>query len=187
MNQQRQIKVWDPLVRSFHWTLVIAFCIAFATEDEWMDLHVNAGYLIIALLSIRVLWGFIGTRHARFSDFIHPPKVVIDYLRAIANLSAKRHLGHNPAGGAMILALLVMLLLTCLTGIAVYGAEGMGPLDAWLYDVGSFGHEALEEVHEFLANTVLLMVFIHVGGVVVESLLHKENLVRSMFSGYKRT
>ena len=136
-----QIRVWDPAVRLFHWSLVAAFAAAYLSGDEWMSLHVNAGYLIGALLVFRILWGYVGPRHARFRDFVRPPAEVVAYLRQAARLSAPRHLGHNPAGGAMILALLVSLALTVLSGIALYGTTDFaGPL-AGLQAWGALGVE----------------------------------------------
>ena len=186
MNRQTEINVWDPLVRLFHWMLVIAFGVAWLTEDEWMTLHSYAGYLIVALLLFRLFWGVIGPRHARFSDFVKSPSAVIGYLKDLTKLRAKRYIGHNPAGGAMIVALLICLVMTTLTGLLAYGATGSGPLNGMFVMSASFGSEWLEEVHEFFANFTLLLVVVHVGGVAFESLLHKENLVRSMFTGTKR-
>jgi cytochrome b len=185
MKAHSDIKVWDPLVRVFHWTLVSAFAVAWLTEDELMTLHAFAGYLISGLLVVRVIWGLIGTRYARFSDFVKPPRKVIAYLKDLARLKAKRTLGHNPAGGAMILALLVMLTITVLSGLLAYGAEGMGPLTEVFRHKASYGSEFFEEVHEFFAHVTLILVFVHLGGVALGSLLHRENLVRAMFTGRK--
>ncbi len=182
----KEIKVWDPLVRLFHWSLVVAFLVAYISEDDFMTLHTYAGYTIMGLLAFRLVWGVIGTRHARFSDFVRPPHEVLAYLKDMAALKAKRYLGHNPAGGAMIVALLVSLLLTTLSGLGAYGIEGGGPLAGWLYGVGEFGKEALEEVHEFFANFTLLLICIHVAGVLLGGILHRENLVRAMFTGTKQ-
>lgn len=186
MSQQREINVWDPLVRLFHWTLVGAFTVAWLTEDEWMTLHSYAGYLIMGLLLFRLFWGVVGPRYARFSDFVKKPDTVLGYLKDLTVLRAKRYIGHNPAGGAMIVALLLSLLVTTLTGLLAYGAVGSGPLSGFLPVSFGYGSEWMEELHEFFANFTLLLVVIHVGGVVFESLFHKENLVRSMFTGTKR-
>lgn len=185
MKDSQDIKVWDPMVRIFHWGLVAMFIIAYATEDELMTVHAYAGYTIIGLLVFRLVWGFIGTRHARFSDFVRPPREAVAYVKDMAALRAKRFLGHNPAGGLMIVALLLSLLLTTLTGLAAYGVEGSGPLAIGLAGAGEFAEEALEEIHEFFANFTLLLVGIHVAGVILGSILHGENLVRAMFTGRK--
>ncbi len=182
----KEVTVWDPFVRLFHWTLVLAFFVAWFTEDDWLDLHVWAGYTVLALVLARILWGFVGTRHARFRDFVRPPADVKAFLQQTLAGRAPRYLGHNPAGGAMIVLMLVMLLLVGLTGLAVYGMEeAAGPL-AGLAGAPEWLEDALEEVHEFLANAMLLLVAIHVAGVIVESLIHHENLVRAMITGRKR-
>lgn len=181
------IKVWDLLVRFFHWTLVLAFSIAYITEDDFIVLHSWAGYFIIGLLLVRIIWGFIGTRHARFSDFVFSLEKVKNYIKDILAFKAKRYIGHNPAGGAMIILLIITLILTSLTGLLVYGAgEHAGPLAGWFGQRNEFWAEVFEEVHEFFANVTLFLVLVHVAGVIYESLLHHENLVRAMVTGYKR-
>jgi len=187
MAANKRIKVWDPLIRIFHWTLVGAFAVAYLTEDEWLDLHVFAGYLIIGLLAVRLVWGFFGTRYARFDDFVKPPREALNYLKGILSHRSKRYLGHNPAGGLMILALLVSLLITSLSGLVTYGIEGFGPLAHWLQGYGIWDDETFEEIHEFFANFTLLLVGVHLAGVLVGSLAHGENLVRAMITGVKRT
>ncbi len=187
MNHQQEIRVWDPLIRLFHWTLVAAFATAWLTEDEWMTMHSYAGYTVAGLLAFRLVWGFVGPRYARFSDFVKSPNRVIGYLKELAALRSERYLGHNPAGGAMIVALLLCLVATTLTGMLAYGATGAGPMVDLFANHSSYGSEWLEEIHEFFANFTLLLVVVHVGGVIFESRLHKENLIRSMFTGMKRS
>ncbi len=182
----KEIKVWDPAVRIFHWSLVAAFIVAYVSEDDLMTVHAYAGYLIAGLLIFRVAWGFIGTRHARFSDFVRSPNEVLAYLKDMVALKARRYLGHNPAGGAMIIALLVSLFITTLTGLCVYGIEGAGPLAGGLAGAGEFAEDALEEVHEFFANFTLFLICIHVAGVILGGIFHAENLVQAMFTGIKR-
>lgn len=190
MSAPNEVKVWDLFVRVFHWSLVAGFFTAYLVEDELLGLHVWAGYLALSLVLLRLVWGFVGPAHARFADFVFAPSVVLGYLKQVLTLRAPRYLGHNPAGGAMILALLASILLTGLTGLVLYGAEVPG---VWMSDVsaalgiqGEAGAETFEEVHEFFANLTLLLVAVHVAGVAVESLLHRENLVRAMFTGRKR-
>ena len=187
MNDTNEIKVWDPLVRIFHWSLASAFFIAYLTEDDWMDVHAYAGYTIAGLVAFRLVWGLIGTRHARFGDFVRSPRDVLAYLKDMALFHPKRYLGHNPAGGAMVVALLVSLVITVLTGISVYGAEeSAGPLAGVLANAPEFVGEVTEELHEFFANFTLFLVVLHVVGVVLAGLQHGENLVRSMINGKKR-
>lgn len=184
-----EVKVWDPLVRVFHWTLVTAFFTAYLTEDGegLLGIHTFAGYTVLGLVLVRLLWGLVGTRHARFADFVRGPGTVLGYLREVLTLHPRRYLGHNPAGGLMIVLLLVSLLATTVFGMAIYAAEEQaGPLVGWLGGVDGFWKEAFEGLHEFFANLTLLMVAVHVAGVLVESLLHGENLVRAMITGRKR-
>lgn len=185
----REVKVWDPLVRVFHWTLVIGFFTAYLTEGEedTLFLHTWAGYSVAGLVLVRVLWGLIGTRHARFRDFVFRPAQIKAYLGDVLRLKPQRYLGHNPAGGAMIVLLLSSLTCTALFGMGLYAVEdNAGPLAAWLGGLGESWEDVFEEVHEFFANFTLLLVGMHVAGVAVESFLHRENLVRAMFTGRKR-
>ncbi len=185
----REVKVWDPLVRVFHWTLVIGFFTAYFTEgeEETLTLHTWAGYTVLGLVLVRLLWGFVGTRHARFSDFVYRPSTVKDYVLSVVKLDPRRYLGHNPAGGLMIVVLLASLVLTTCFGMALYAVdEQAGPLAGWLGTLGESWEDAFKEVHEFFANFTLFLVVVHVAGVIVESLLHGENLVRAMFTGRKR-
>ena len=187
MNTAREIKVWDPLVRLFHWTLVAAFTTAYLTEGEFLNIHTLAGYTVLGLLVFRLAWGLVGPRHARFSDFVYSPRMILSYLKQVLTLRALRYIGHNPAGGAMILALLLSLLITTVSGVALYGADRWeGPLAGLLMDIDEFWIDALEEIHEFFANFTLFLVVMHVIGVLWESLLHRENLVRTMINGRKR-
>ncbi len=186
MTDTTQIRVWDPLVRFFHWSLVSAFTIAYLTEDDFLTVHSWAGYLILALLGIRIIWGLIGSRYARFSDFIYSPANIIEFLKDTLKFKAKRYLGHNPAGGAMVILLMISLLITTITGIFLLGADDhSGPLAFLFIQSADFWEDILEEVHEFFANFTLLLVFIHIAGVLVESVLHKENLVSAMINGFK--
>ena len=187
MKQQETIKVWDPFVRIFHWGLVLAFTVAYLTEEDILSIHTLAGYVVLGLLSLRLVWGVIGPRYARFSDFTYSLSSIRTFLKDTLNFRAKRYLGHNPAGGAMILLLIISLLLTSFTGLAIYAAaEHAGPLAGIFTNSGEFMEEALEETHEFFANFTLFLVFIHIAGVIIESLIHRENLAKSMVTGYKR-
>jgi cytochrome b len=186
MSEPSGIKVWDPLVRVGHWTLVAAFFTAWFSEDL-LGLHVWAGYVVLAVAAVRVAWGFIGTRYARFSDFVRPPRAVWRNLRDIALMRPEHFAGHSPAGGAMVVALLLGLAATCVTGVALYGtAEGAGPLAGAMSGASGRIEHWLEETHEFFANLTLWLVALHVVGVVLASFTHRENLVRSMLNGRKK-
>ena len=187
-NSTNTVKVWDPFVRLFHWTLVLSFFIAYITEEDFLVIHSFAGYTVLALLLLRIVWGLIGTRHARFSDFTYSPQTIKAFIKDTLSLRAKRYLGHNPAGGAMILLMIISLLITTVTGMAIYGIEEQaGPLASWYIQGDSLWADVFEEIHELFANFTVLLVFIHVAGVIIESFIHKENLVKSMVDGNKRS
>ena len=190
MNSVRQarIKVWDPLIRSVHWLLLLSFVTAYATIKTGMqELHMICGYLLCALLLIRMVWGLIGSTYARFSSFVYHPLTVMDYLQSIFRGNPQRHLGHNPAGGMMVISLLLLLLAVALSGLVILAAiEYEGPLlgftaglsDAWAY--------RFENFHRLAVDVVWVMVAMHIIGVTLASVHHRENLVLSMFNGYKK-
>lgn len=177
------VKAWDPLVRVFHWSLVFFFLLAFATEDDWMNLHVWAGYAVAMLVGFRLLWGVIGTRTARFLTFIKSPQAAMRHLGAMLSGKAPHYLGHNPVAAMMVVALLGSISLVAFSGLVLIAAEGQGPLAGTIF--AGIDGEAMEETHEFFANFTLLLVFAHVAGVVVSSLLEGENLVKAMINGRK--
>ena len=206
MTAAKTVKVWDLPVRLFHWSLVASFAIAYVTGEELETLHAWFGYIIIALISFRVVYGFVGSKYARFSDFMTTPATAITYVKNMFSGSPKHYVGHNPAGGWMIIVLLVSLALSSWTGLEAYAVEGHGPLasdnislissayadsddDEDRHDEshksGEHEDEFWEELHEFFVNFTLLMVFVHIAAVLVSSLLHKENLVKAMITGKK--
>ncbi len=177
------VKVWDILVRVFHWSLVIFFIIAYLTEGDWIVIHSYAGYTIFLLVIFRIVWGIIGSFHARFSNFVVPPREAVKYIKEELSGDAKHYLGHNPAGGLMIIALIISLLATVVTGASIIATEGDGPLAATF--IASFSGELLEEIHEFFTTIILLLVILHIGGVIFSSLLQEENLIKAMLTGKK--
>ncbi|MBV1789092.1 cytochrome b/b6 domain-containing protein [Marinobacterium sp. D7] len=180
----RTIKVWDPLVRIFHWSLVGFFAIAWATAEEIQFLHEWSGYAIAALVGFRLVWGVIGTRYARFSDFIYRPSRVKAYLKELFSGRARHYVGHNPAGGLMVVGLLLGLAMLTFSGMALVAIDGEGPLAAtW---VAGLSEHLVKDIHEFFANLLLLLAGVHLAGVLVSSLLHRENLVRAMITGRKQ-
>lgn len=164
----RRIPVWDPFIRAFHWSLVLAYFGAWLTAEEWGWLHDRLGYFIVALLGLRLLWGLIGSEHARFISFLKGPIATLEYLKSLASGRAKHYIGHNPAGGWMTIVLITTLLATIVTGVLMGGHE-----DLW------------EELHEGLASLSLLLIVVHILGVITASLLHSENLIRAMLTGFK--
>ncbi|MDP3537807.1 MAG: cytochrome b/b6 domain-containing protein [Azonexus sp.] len=169
----QKILVWDWPVRLGHWLMVGGFCIAWLTGDSetFRLVHVIAGATVVGVATFRLPWGFIGTRYARFVEFVRGPTAVKDYLNSLLKLEPAHHTGHNPAGGWAIVLLLSLGILTGLAGWAIYN------------DIG--GH-LLEELHEGLAAAILTVVVVHVGGVISGSLMHNENLVRAMLTGRKQ-
>ncbi len=166
------VLVWDLPTRVFHWLLVAAFCGAYVVSegDRWRGLHALFGYTAGGLIAFRLIWGLVGTRHARFGSFALAPAAVRGYLRSLITSRPEHHVGHNPAGSWAVLALLGLVGATALSGWAV------------LNDVGP---RWLDEVHELFANATVALVAAHVAAVVFSSLLHRENLVRAMLSGRK--
>lgn len=189
-----EVRVWDPFIRIAHWSLAAIILIDwFTDEPRWM--HVWLGYLALALVVLRVIWGFVGSEHARFSNFVTGPKLVFDYLAGLIRFSSRRYLGHSPAGGAMILALLIMIAATAVTGMVNLAQDqGTGPLASVVSKVerpprvpGQRRPQLLsKQVHEAVANITLVLVVFHVGGVILASLAHRENLIWAMITGRKR-
>ena len=178
------VYVWDPFVRVFHWSLFVGFTVAYLTEEDLLTVHVWAGYVVGALVLARVIWGFVGSPHARFSDFLYSPATAFRYMRDLVLFRAERHLGHSPGGGYMVILLLVFLAATVITGLVVYGGDQQaGPLAGMFTEQTG---EAMEEVHEVVANITLALAIAHVAAVVLASFAHHENLVRAMVTGYKR-
>ncbi len=177
------IKVWDPLVRVFHWSLALFFTVAYLSEGDFETLHFYMGYGISALITFRLLWGVVGPKYARFTNFVTGKAKVIRYLKSLLTGKAEHYVGHNPAGGIMVVALLLMLALTCFFGMTLIATDGAGPLAGTF--VASFNEGLVKDLHEVCANGTLMLVFIHLAGVVVSSVLHRENLIRAMVTGVK--
>lgn len=171
-SQSPVVRVWDLPLRLFHWLLALCFGAAYLTAelDDWRLLHVTLGYTVAGLVLFRLLWGIWGTRYARFSNFVRGPQAVQDYLRSLLAGRPAHYPGHNPAGAVAIVLMLALALL--LTGAG------------WLLYTERVG-EWMEEVHEVLANLLLMVVLVHIAAVLLSSRLHGENLVRAMLTGNK--
>lgn len=168
-----RVLVFDLPTRVFHGLLAVSFAGAFLTaeSERWRDVHVILGYTVLVLVLFRLLWAAIGTRHARFAALRLSPRRALGYLRSMLARSPEHHAGHNPAGTFAIVALLGLALATTLAGLATYK---------------DLGGEWVAELHEGVANAMLIVVGVHVAGVIVGSLVHRENLPLAMISGYKR-
>jgi cytochrome b len=166
----RKVLIWDAPVRLFHWLMVFSFAGAYLTaeSERWRLVHVTLGYTMAGLVAFRIVWGLVGTRHARFSSFVRGPAEIGRYLRGLVRRQPEHHAGHNPAGALAIVALLGMTLVVAAAGWATDNAVG--------------GH-ALEELHEGAANVMLALVGVHVAGVLLASRMHRANLIGAMVSG----
>lgn len=187
-STQPVIPVWDRFVRLFHWGLVATILVAgstgFILDASWINFHVWSGATAAGLLISRIIWGFTGGTYARFSSFLMGPRAILSYFIALRQGTEKRHIGHNPLGGAMVLALIATILGVATTGAVLLGGVlKTGPFAALIpFAVG----DVFSEVHEFLAILLLVLIAAHVGGVIFESRRHKENLARAMITGKKR-
>lgn len=194
------MRVWDPLVRLFHWGLVATFAIAWLTAEELQPVHEIGGYTVAVLVAFRLVWGLVGSRNARFRQFLRGPTATLAYLGDMARGRERRYLGHNPAGAAMIVALLLTLSGTAFTGWLMEEPSRVAMLpnlpqfaapafaDEDRRESGERGEAdgRLKDVHETLANLILLLAALHVGGVTLASFRHRENLARAMITGDKR-
>ncbi len=197
------IYVWDRFVRIFHWSLVVLFVFSYLTGEEETIWHIYSGYAITILVLSRIVWGFIGTRYARFAEFVYHPSAVVAYGKDWVAGKPRHYLGHNPLGGVMVVAMLLTLLVATVSGLKLYAVEeGKGPLavdgnmvminqataddDRHERHEGESDEEELwEEIHEIAVNLMLLLILLHIGGVIISSRVHHEALVKAMISGYK--
>ena len=210
-EDMNSVKVWDIFVRIFHWTLVGSIIGLYLSGEEFMSIHIRLGYFVICLVLARIIWGFVGTKHARFNDFLYRPRTIYDYFKSLIKGNPKHYLGHNPAGGLMIIVMLFTLLVTAFTGLKTLAIEGQGPLattDISILRVAyadedehdddddpryRYGHrqkkqkdEFWEDIHESMTSFMIFLVVAHVVGVIVSSWIHKENLLVGMITGIKK-
>ncbi len=213
MGNYKEKKLWDIVVRAFHWSLVVLVFIAFLSSEDGEGIHIKAGYAILGIVLFRILWGFIGTKHARFTDFVKGPRKVLAYLKGLFTGAPPYSFGHNPAGGLMIVVILVTLLLVAFTGIKTEEGERAEHASASIgkfsivsiahADDGNFergrgydghdereskahaSHEFWEELHEVFAGLLLVLILVHVAAILLTLIVYKENLIKSMITGRK--
>ena len=204
MSQKKYIQVWDLLVRILHWSLVLVTFVAFLTGDEKSSIHRYAGYTVLALIIVRVAWGFIGSKYARFKNFIYPPAGAIKYLKELSQGAPQYYIGHNPAAGWMVLLLLALLFVVCGTGhmayqtknqsLSAHGDNNFFTIVKYAYadsdsDDDYENHEkedeSWEEFHEASSYTLLLLILLHIAGALTSSISHNENLINAMITGKK--
>lgn len=163
--------MWDAPTRVFHWLLALCFAGAYLTADfdRLLGVHLTLGYTSIGLVAFRLMWGLIGTRYARFANFIRRPADVARYAGQLLTLKAEHPVGHNPLGSVSIVLMLSSTLVIVLSG--------------WMYVSG--GPKLIKEFHEGAAAFMLAVVAVHVAGVVFASLMERQNLARAMLNGYK--
>jgi len=167
------VRVWDLVVRTFHWTVVAGCVLNLFILDDGRLPHEVVGYAVAAALAVRVVWGFVGTRYARFADFVPTPRRLRSYVSALIKGREPRTLGHNPAAALMMLTLMVLL-----AGVSITG---------WMMELDAFwGEEWVEELHGILANSIMMLALLHAAAALFESWRHSENLVWSMVTGRKR-
>lgn len=205
------IKVWDIFVRVFHWVLGGAILGMYLTSEASKGAHIRLGYFVIILVLARIVWGFVGPKHARFKDFLYGPVEILNYLKSLITGRPNHYVGHNPAGGLMVVVMLIALLVITFTGLkaqATSAPDAMAntriaiPGFAYADDDDHGGHEGRKhhsessqnekkggfwkEIHEFMTSFMLFLIGIHIAGVLVSSWLHKENLTLSMITGKKK-
>jgi cytochrome b len=214
-KEMNAVKVWDIFIRIFHWTLVGSIIGLYLSGEEFKSVHIRLGYFVTCLVLARIIWGFVGTKHARFNNFLYRPRTIYDYLKSLIKGNPKHYLGHNPAGGIMTIVMLITLLVTVFTGLKTLAMEGKGPLATTdisisrvvyadedehdndpVYRDGQHykdGHrqkeqkdELWEDIHELMTSFIIFLIIVHVGGVIVSSWIHKENLIMGMITGIKK-
>ncbi|MEQ1630015.1 MAG: cytochrome b/b6 domain-containing protein [Gallionella sp.] len=168
----QKVLVWDAPTRVFHWVQALCFLGAYLTSDseKTRDIHVALGYILFGMIVFRLLWGFVGTRYAKFSSFAYGPSKIISYLVSLFKGKADHFVGHNPIGSVAIWLLL--------SGGLTLGVTGVMLLQDDFEDI-------VEEIHDYATNAMLIVIAIHLIGVFASSFLHKENLVRAMITGFK--
>jgi len=181
------VKVWDLFIRLFHWMLVAGFATAYISGEFYAsEIHILAGYALCILLIVRIYWGFMGGRYARFSSFFFPVGETLAYVRSMFTGHSKHYLGHNPAGAMMVFTLLCILTALLTTGLATLAAiDFEGPLLFIANRIGDETAYAFRSLHELLSNIALTLVAFHIGGAMLGSIQHRENLVKAMFTGKK--
>jgi cytochrome b len=167
------VKVWDPFVRIFHWSLVTCVLLNYFVVDDGELIHEWLGYTASALVTLRIVWGFIGSRHARFSDFFPTPSRLKTHLAALREGRIEHHVGHNPLGALMMLALMALVL-------ALGGTGFLQTTDTF------WGEEWLQELHEWLGSALIALAGLHAAAAILMSRIERTNLVAAMFTGIKR-
>lgn len=182
------VVVWDRFIRIFHWSLGLLMITAyFSATYHFMEVHEIAGYLLCVLIPLRLLWGFIGTTYARFSNFLFSPRTTLAYFVKIVTNQPGHYLGHNPAGAVMVYVLLASIITLLLTGLMTLSCIDIeGPLQAFAYSISDTKCFQNQSFHESFGNFFWWFIAAHLAGVISASFQHKENLAKSMLTGRKQ-
>ena len=171
-NPPHTVLVWDGFVRIFHWSLVFGYLLNHFVIADNNPLHNWLGYFILIMICLRILWGFIGSQHAKFKNFIPGIKSLREYLRDLVHFRERDYTGHNPAGAVMICLLILLMTTICISG--------------WMMGLDIFwGVDWVEDLHYYSSSSLLYLMFIHLAGVIYASFRHKQNLILSMVTGHK--
>ena len=185
-RQSTQIEVWDPLLRSFHWLLVIAFAVAWWSEGSNIQMHLLAGSIIPGLLLFRLIWGFSGEHHALFSSFYLSIQAIRQHLIELRHLNARHYTGHTPIGSLMIYVLIVALFALGISGMWLGGMQmGIGPFSGWVAEADFATEVLVQQVHHWCFDVLQILIAVHLAGIAVESVLQKNNLTVAMITGRK--
>ena len=184
MDHKPHVRVWDIPTRLFHWSVVVLLCVSWFSADQgYMRVHLVSGLTLLSLLLFRIAWGMVGSTTARFSNFLHPPRRVVGYLKGLAGGDKIFYAGHNPAGGLMVLALIVVLLVQVATGLfANDGVRFSGPLALLVSEETS---SLITGIHGLIFDLILILVWCHVVAVGFYLLVKGDNLVWPMVTGKK--
>jgi cytochrome b len=186
ISKKYKIKIWPKSIRIFHWLLVTLIASIFITaeKDQWLNYHIYLGYITLGLISWRIIQGFYGSFYLRFKNFVVSQKEQVDYLQDLSKLKPPSHIGHPPPAGWMIVGFLVMIIVIGLSGIMTYAGEERHIF--WGFQVSNNLGKVFKVIHEGSSTILGGMIFLHVCGVLVDSVLHRKNLTKSMITGQKQ-
>ena len=186
---ENKIYIWDKFIRFFHWNLVLGIAAGYITaENDLIEAHSLIGYYLGVLLILRIIWGFLGKSHAKFSNFLFPLMKVPEYLLSLlSRKDIKDYQAHNPASAYMALTLMLVLGLLLISGSLVLGyLEFEGPLTSITNELPNGYKSTLVEIHEIFFDILITLIILHIAGAIISSILHKENLIKAMIHGYRK-
>ena len=183
----RTVRVWDVPVRVFHWMLAALILLSWITSEiagNAMTYHMWSGYAILTLVVSRIVWGFIGSEHARFRAILHGPRAIIGYASGLFGSDSRYYLGHNPVGGISVVLMLAAVLLQALTGLfANDDIATEGPLAHLVSEATS---SVLTTIHRYNFYVLTTLIAVHVAAALFYLIVKRENLIGAMFTGRKR-